>query len=129
MVPCHTKLGWFAAAGPPWTLVTIGALPATAVRGARSHPCTVNGPFCQVRLRAVTTDVDSDSPEGSVVADRFDIRAWPTYVVLDEDDRRAAFDERLKRPIESVDGDRRQRRDDVRARPGLPGVCQPGHAR
>src|SRR5205085_5399264 len=45
-----------AAAGPPWTTVTIGALPAAgAVRGASSHPWTVYGPLCQLMLRAVTS--------------------------------------------------------------------------
>src|SRR5579884_337157 len=53
-VPSHTNLGVFAAAGPPWTLVTIGALPATGLRGASSHPWMVKGPFCQVMLRAAT---------------------------------------------------------------------------
>lgn len=37
-----------------------------------------------VRKKALTIEVDSDAPEGAAVASRFDIKGWPTYVVLDE---------------------------------------------
>ena len=45
----------------------------------------LNGPEWEaVRRKALTIEVDSDSPEGSAIAKRFGIKGWPTYVVLDE---------------------------------------------
>src|SRR5579859_1759606 len=41
-----------AAAGPPWTMTTIGALPCEGAGGESSQPCTSSLSLFQVRLRA-----------------------------------------------------------------------------